>query len=406
MQVKHIAIDQAERTSLSWLRQLLHLDRLPQTVCHAQLSKYRTQMMATDVFWQVALTMEAPHTLRITVHEKWTTIPVIRAAVGGNSILRVLGIYDTHLWGRALTLGGEFRRYDRTTPGGVLYMNGQVGENLQHHFNLQYWQLERRTLAYSPNGAAIGQTSYSNRSLRLVWDQKISPSSFWRLGIIIQPFLNRDWQLDVSGSANRAISTSLQRKTIFGLRAVAGQVYPDNIMLTGSKLILEPLLEWYPQKRHFTSAWKLEGFTFWRPSYHWNYALHGVALGSLSSSSDTQVSLGGLDSVRGLPDGFMRGSHATWINLEARFLALQQKQLWIQPVIFIDGAVLKQASGCQTCGPSSAVTTGLGVRFAVPQIKRFVVRIDSAWSLSRPWTFSISAGMNQFFQPMHPLEGR
>lgn len=363
--------------------------------------------MATDVFWDAKLTFKPPSTLKVELSEKWTTIPVVRAVVGGSSTLRVLGLYDTHLLGRGLTVGGEFQQYDDAPPGGVIYANGQFGNKLEHHLNFQYWNRQRRLETFDSKGRPGQQIYLKSKYIRLIWDREWLNDPFpIRLGPVVKTYFSQSSQIQSIDQSRLDIESSSPTPKIgLGIRAVAGKIHPDNILLTGSKLIFEPVAEFNQESSTTSTGGQLEAFSFIRPSANWNYAFHLVAKMAASRELNAAVFVGGLDSVRGVPDGFMRGHSGIWSNLEARYLALQKKYLWLQAATFIDiGAVNRK--GCKECGPSSATTTGVGVRFAIPQIKRFVIRADFAWSVQQPWTFSISAGMNQFFQPLKPLEGR
>ena len=51
-----------------------------------------------------------------------------------------------------------------------------------------------------------------------------------------------------------------------------------------------------------------------------NVAVHAVAGQSTLNSLHSDYFLGGLDSVRGLPDGAIYGTHAAWVNAELRHL--------------------------------------------------------------------------------------
>jgi hemolysin activation/secretion protein len=146
-----------------------------------------------------------------------------------------------------------------------------------------------------------------------------------------------------------------------------------------------------------------EGEAFWYRlwSDHLNLAMHAFVGQTSNDSVDTQFFLGGFDSIRGIPDGALYGTRAVYGNAEFRKITAQWRYLWVQQVLFADGGGAGQS--WNEVENSRRASAGLGVRLAIPQVYRMVFRIDYAWSLDRPGTRGISAGLNQFFQPYAPL---
>jgi outer membrane translocation and assembly module TamA len=105
--------------------------------------------------------------------------------------------------------------------------------------------------------------------------------------------------------------------------------------------------------------------------------------------------------VRGFPDGLKFGRSAAFNNLEARKIIYKSKHLWIQGLTFLDSGMAAD-SWAQAFKETPLTSTGIGFRFAIPQIYRLMFRIDYAWSLVDT-SRGISAGMNQFFDPYNPL---
>jgi len=140
---------------------------------------------------------------------------------------------------------------------------------------------------------------------------------------------------------------------------------------------------------------------FHRIAGSWNFAIRTVVGQSSFSSLQSEYFLGGLDTIRGLPDGAIYGSHAAFTNVELRHISLKAQRLWLQTATFVDAGVA--GPNWADARESGRSTAGVGLRLAVPQVYRLMLRIDYAWSLSGPHRQGITAGINQFFDPYTPL---
>jgi outer membrane protein assembly factor BamA len=132
-----------------------------------------------------------------------------------------------------------------------------------------------------------------------------------------------------------------------------------------------------------------------------NLAAHAFVGMSSLNTSQSRYYLGGFESVRGLPDGYMQGTRAAYGSLEARQIVFRAHRLWIQTVAFTDVGMARDPGDVPQYGPRSAA--GVGVRFSVPQINRMMFRFDYAWSLDGSGQKGLTAGMGQFFDPFPPL---
>ena len=120
------------RTSESWLRDYLDVS-FPFSANEQDLAKLRSKILTTGVFHKANVSFfkfKSQRFIKIEAAEKWTTIPVVRAEVGGGTPLWVAGIYDQHSFGRLWTLGSEFRKYGDEAPGFVFGPNhlDMIGE--------------------------------------------------------------------------------------------------------------------------------------------------------------------------------------------------------------------------------------------------------------------------------------
>jgi hypothetical protein len=150
-----------------------------------------------------------------------------------------------------------------------------------------------------------------------------------------------------------------------------------------------------------------EGFRYTILPYHLNLALHGVVQLSHTEVPLFYAFLGGFDSIRGLADGVLWGNKALWLNAELRHLSGRFTYLDIQTVVFTDtgvaGFTWPHLSALGTT-LGSHVTVGGGLRFIIPQVNRFIWRMDWAQNLHNPHICGVSMGFNHLFQPYRPLD--
>ena len=110
--------------------------------------------------------------------------------------------------------------------------------------------------------------------------------------------------------------------------------------------------------------------------------------------------LGGLDSVRGTPEGALSGRKALYANVELRHASLRFDNIWLQGVVFSDYGAAHH--DWWDIGDNGVLSAGGGFRIIVPHVSRMVFRLDFARDFNHQVN-GISAGMNQFFDPYRPL---
>jgi hypothetical protein len=149
------------------------------------------------------------------------------------------------------------------------------------------------------------------------------------------------------------------------------------------------------------SSAEFEGFYYAMLGPNWNFASRAVIGATTINSLQSQYFLGGLDTVRGLPDSYLYGNTAAFANIELRHLELKAKYLWLQTATFLD--VGEAGSSWEDAGSKLRLAGGVGFRAAVPQVYRLMFRLDYAWTLVGPRTHGVTIGLNQFFDSVTPL---
>jgi hypothetical protein len=359
------------------------------------------RLLTTGVFSSVKITIEPDETLHVDVAEKWTTIPIARAAYGGGTPLRVIGFYDSHSFGRLITVGAETRKYGVSPPGAVAYVKAPRFDGGRYVLGSEVWREFRERTLYDHDGKVLGVTSASDTLGRLKLLRSTDPDDPIKLGVNIEALQERP-AAQVAG-ADLPIQTRTSRQLALMPTAQYDDVIVDPIVFDGTRVITRYGAVYSNGSRKTYGKGEVEAFTYHVLPHQINLAGHAVAGASALDTVYNEYFLGGLDSIRGFPDGIVHGTHALWANAELRYTpdSLRFKYLYVQTLGFVDGG---------GAGPrfdkaldNSHASAGGGLRFSVPQVYRMILRVDYAAAIDGSAKHGISAGFNHFFDPYKPL---
>lgn len=414
--VVDLVVTGINRTSPRWLTSYIDMT-FPARLGQDDVAALARKLMTTGVFTEVKVQIEtAPNdptknVLHVQVEEKWTMIPVIRGVYGGGTPLRIFGVYDIHAFGRLLTLGGETRQYGDAPPGFVLYARDPRSQAGRYYFGAEFWRDFRRRQLYDAKGEVLGSVSTNAAISRLrfltplAFDPEVTKDYRWKYGAELEVVqeapsvfdgedgLPEDPPADLDFADGKRYQVKLLPTLLYD------DIDVNVVEYDGFRVKMRAGPTFAEGETHGTS--EIEVFGFEMLPLNLNFALHGFAGQTSFSSLQTQYFLGGLDSIRGMPDGAIYGTHAAYLNAEMRHLSLKTKYLWVQSVAFTDAG--GAAADWRDVGESGRSSAGIGVRFAVPQIYRMIFRLDYAWSLDGSNTQGVTAGMSQFFDPYTPL---
>ena len=438
--LRQVEISGAERTDRNWLIRYLGLNLSSDhavALTESMLRSMETKLQTTGVFSSVkasVLRTGQACDLQIALEEKWTLIPVLRGVYGGGTPLRVLGLYDIHTFGKLLTFGGETRKYGDAPPGFIGYFRDPRAAADRYYFGAEFWrEFRRRDLYDRGDGRRIGAVSSAitmsrirvlvppdillgDRPAASVVDEEATGKAKIKVGADFEVLDEAPSIFDslTSGSGRiRLGATAPEDLGITPLHRRYAKVLPtllidtirtNNLEYDGFRVKVKagPVLAGATGESDWYGLGELESFYFKILPGSVNLAWRGVVGATNIVSLQNQYYLGGLDTIRGLPDGAVYGTHAAFANLELRYLTGQFRYLGIQSVAFVDvGGAGSQWDG--VFGEGKRATAGVGVRFAIPQVYRLAFRIDYGIGLTGPRTQGITAGMNQFFDPYIPL---
>jgi len=421
-QVTRVDISGIRVTNPEWVIDYLAID-FPATLTKKQIDLMAKKLLTTAVFSRVEANVvpnelnPKEFTLEFKVEEKWTLIPVIRGAYGGGTPLQVIGMYDTHVLGRLWTLGAESRKYGSSPAGYVLWAKAPRWLDGKHVVGFELWRDRRRRDFFNDQSDLYG---FVNTNAAMFKGYVLFPfsdissslwlSSNWQFGSTVQirkeyPTTFEFTESEITQSPPKKIvlsdRESVESKVLFNL--VYDTIYVNNIEMDGYRFVFKegPLFT----KTNTYQLFETEGFFYLlkdsKFGHNWNLALHYFLGGSSVETVSNQFFLGGFDSVRGVPDSWLYGTHVFNTNVEVRKMLLKARYIWIQTATFYDyGTTGKSWS---KLFKNDASSVGIGIRFMIPQVYRLMFRIDYAWSLEKPNRQGINAGLNQLFEPYAPL---
>jgi outer membrane protein assembly factor BamA len=270
------------------------------------------------------------------------------------------------------------------------------GGNLS--LGVEVWRDRRRRDFYEADGTHAG---YTKSDAQIVKSQILYPLLVGRLqaGLHVESAWEQPSTFQSEGG-ERPLSIVLNNSKQQSYQAlpmmVLDTIYIEGLSYEGVRLSGK----WGPQfapggERNRVAEGEFFGFV--SATNDLSLASH-LYLGSTTSRTlKNTFFLGGFDSVRGLPDGIHFGNQLAYGNSEIRHRGLEWKYLHMQHVLFADaGSAFFDSKEAKE---NFEWSTGVGLRFAVPQVYRLMLRIDYAWSLGSTRSQGISAGLNHFFQP-------
>jgi outer membrane protein assembly factor BamA len=396
------------RTDEGWLRDYLKLDKIV-FWSEEQRDKLHAKIMTTDIFTAVDIQRSATANdclISIDLKEKWTRIPVVRGAYGGGTPLLILGGYETNAFGRLLAVGGEVRRYGRMAPGAFFFFKSPRAWRGRGLWGGELWLDRRRRDFFDENANVFGYVSSDSWTgkFHLLYPLSDNADDGWQIGFQSQILRENPGRFNPQVGylgANKDLPSdlSVNEKAGYG-GLVAPMIAYDNLTVEGlihsgvkGKLALG-IARGADSAGRFTES---ELYGYLKLPGDVNLAGRLFAASTSQNTVAAVYYLGGFDSIRGLPDGIHYGNTIAYGNFEARVVATRMKYAHIQPAIFLDTGSAWMRERDLSKGRETSV--GGGVRISIPQVYRFIIRVDYGVSVGNTKSRGLSIGLNQFFQP-------
>lgn len=405
--IQKIEIEGTKNTDRDWLIEYIGLT-LPVASDQIDLDKIRAKILTTDVFTKVAVRMH-DDVLVVDVEEKWTIVPVLRAAYGGGTPLLVAGGYNIHTFGRLWTLGAETRKYGNAPIGGIVYAKAPRWLDGRYALGFELWRDFHKRYIFDDD---FNQTGHIDSDSTIFRTQILVPMLQDRVSYNLQFGLNAEFRREApstfepkdEGGLNAApsdieLSDTLTSEYFLAPTIVFDNVTIDQLNMDGLRLILKAGPS-FVESKSFERV-EVEAFYYYLFGDAWDLSTHLFVGGTESKRVQSLYFLGGLESVRGIPEGAMYGQKAYYSNIELRKEMARFHYLHLQSVVFCDsGSAVDEWHDLYR---EKVSTAGLGMRFSIPQVYRMTFRVDYAWGIERSKSSGLSIGLNQFFQPYKPL---
>lgn len=337
---------------------------------------------------------------KVDLKEKWTTIPITKFNSGGGVQQTTVGVYDPHVFGRRVELGGQYEMLDQASSHVFWFKKPRLFSS-RFFSDIQAWNTQRIRFKFNPDSdepklakaflqssqrlyLAAGyelpnllriQLSYENQNddfdthlipretLAEVRSQVLPPSSRVHL-----------WGLSFSQAKERIEGpfTLGQNWRISARYGSPGGSVANNFSMIDAQYIHSHRLaeDTFFHQRFSAGGSNAELIQFW------NY-------------------LGGLDSIRGYRDNRFAAQSFWLINSELRQSLLHKPQYILQSIAFVDLLGIRESKN--RIEDLSAGSYGIGIRVIAPKIYRLVVRADFAQTFLRSDDQKVSFGIQQFF---------
>ncbi|MEK6627329.1 MAG: BamA/TamA family outer membrane protein, partial [Bdellovibrionota bacterium] len=384
--IKSVEISGNAKTKTSVIERELGFN-LNEKVCESQIQERINRIKRMGLFSVVEHNITKQNQtnaadLKITVNEKWTTIPIVKTNSGGGVSQYILGVYDPNLFGEFLEAGAQYENLGGASSGVVWFKNPRLFDQRQG-IDLQYWNTKRIRIKYDQdkNDPEVLK-GFLNERERLYTDyfREISSDIVARFAL--------DYNKD-NFSTKILPDIVIEKNGPNPSLPPATELLITKVGLEFGKIDGEPqALDGYLAGVNLGYASSLKAnndaffqadlsLHYYKPlSTHWQFAQRLLLGATTTKLLQYWYYSGGLDRIRGFADNRFAGSHSLVSNTEARYLLLEKPSVLVQGLGFVDAAAIGDEASALT--KLRAASMGMGLRFILPQFYRFVLRLDYA----------------------------
>lgn len=344
-------------------------------------------------------------TIEVRVRDRWSLIPVFRPNLGGGIFKLLLGARDTNFLGenRDVALyGGIYHSFDDNATDWVA-----GGWWLDKQFFGRHYLYTLLNRDFTTDPYYLGGTSPATVLEKQIEEGYVEflyqGSDTWQPGVFFYG-ARRRYELqgglepDDAGSLGQPLPGSL-----WGLRPGllfrAGEVHQRQYRYTGADAVVGLFHEFRPPGLgEFSGGFvRLRGFLL--PHSRINLAARLQLEARNNRFRVDDLAYGGLNTLRGFPQQYLRGTKAALLNSEVRVVLVDHlfDFLFLQGNVFYDVAVM-DAAGPFRQRTHTAQGAGAGIRIGVVQIHGTFLRLDVGRPVDRGGLGpDISMGVVQFF---------
>lgn len=338
--------------------------------------------------------------VRFELEERWTTIPVLKFSSGGGVQELTAGVYDPNLFGEFLEAGAQYQRFEDSNSGVLWFKNPRLWGS-RSGIDVQAWRTNRIRFKFDQEADdPVVKTGFlqTRNKFFLGYTKELLDNLQGRLFYEYNRdvFSERTTSSDFVDTINSEELAPNSEVHFAGIGIRHGRVDVQSYLLDGSHLDFD--------LRYGISVTR-DLDNFFQSNLAWTYYKtvnrdHTFAQRINGGVTNTELLqywyyLGGLDSIRGFADNRFSGKYFWLSNTEYRVPVWRRPSFVMQAVGFLDLA--NATEEIKDFGNLKGASVGAGIRFFLPKVYRFVVRIDYAQTIKRNDDNHIGFGVQQFF---------
>ena len=374
----------------------------------ADLKQTVQEIINLEVFSDVETEFTCPNAeqvnISISIYEKWTILPIIKATRSGDSFLFQIGGFNRNFLGRYLDVGFAYTYFNALHGFKVWYEDNFFG-GVRQTIHIEPFVEVYNQLFYVDQTVLHFEFVHQETGLNLYYEK------FFKIDRVLLVKLLTYFEYVKQNEVFQSLPPPPEGVKLWNVALSVGtrlgRIEFNNIFAFGTQLetwftVFLPFLE------HPTT---MDGF--WRFAFQtellkiktvWGKHQLGMRL-KFNIQNHTpfphdQLSTGGMFEVRGLLQNQFKGDMRILGTIEFRPFIYESKLVGIQGTVFVDTGVISEDHIFDHIGVGIAeylLSTGVGVRIYLPAFYRAVLRIDFAalWSPVRQQDLVI--GVQQFF---------
>lgn len=374
-------------------------------ICESSLTVIKEKINRLGLFYNVSISSAksglSDRTIDIEIEEKWTTIPIVKLLVGGGVSQMTLGVFDPNLYGQFFE-AGTFVEYLGGAYSGVIWMKQPRLWDEVHSLDAQIWSQKRIRVKYDQSSADLKVKNaflQDRKRLYLLYSRSIEDDKKLRFGFDVH---QDDFSLDIvpdsiKSKAVQALQPPINTSYLLSIVGYDwGQIDGDASHLNGK--LFSATFSWAsPLRSNLNDFSQLDLQFIWHTNIVNDLNFSQRLLSGTTNANVVQYwnYLGGLDRVRGYADNRFSGRDYILSNSEMRYLFYKSANVQWQSVGFIDLATIGENVG--DLSTLRAASYGAGLRFILPKVYRFVVRLDYAKPIIENDDMNWSFGVQHFF---------
>ena len=338
--------------------------------------------------------------LKFLLEERWTLIPIAKAASGGGISQITLGLFDPNVFGKYIEAGFQYERLGDANSGVAWFKKPRLFGG-RFGLDTKFWKTNRLCIKFDNDAqGAVHEKGFLQKRDKLYTAVSYEINGKTRSRLFYE--FNKDQFTEVFLTDDikaLAAQTGLPSPSEFhflGTNFERGRLNENNHLIDGG-LFRASASYGVSATAGLSNFWQGElNYRFSRPLKRGATFAQRLMAG-FTTTEILQYSnfLGGLDRIRGFSNNRFSGRMYWLSNTEYRHPLLRHDWMVLQGVGFFDVSRTGETLG--ELGQVGGASLGGGIRVVLPKVYRFVVRLDYAVPVVKTDEINVSFGVQQFF---------